>query len=61
MLTAEAKKYGLHKSNPKERMKPRELMALLDGLGVTYPADAGREKLVEILTASTPPYLLPHP
>lgn len=59
MLTADAKRYGLHPSNRKEKMRSKELMALLDGLGVPYPKDASRERLLDILLGATPRDMLP--
>ncbi len=40
-------------------MRSKELMALLDGLGVPYPKDASRERLLDILLGATPRDMLP--
>lgn len=61
MMTEDAKRYGLHPSNPKEKMKAKDLMQLLDGLGVTYPKDANLKALLEILDGATPRHYLYHP
>lgn len=59
-MTNDAKRYGLHPSNRKEKMKPKELMALLDGLNVPYPKDATKEVLLDILDGATPRHMLPY-
>ncbi len=58
MLTADAKRYGLHSKNRKEKMSAEELGKLLKGLGVPYNPNSPKKALLDLLTNATPEHYL---
>ncbi len=58
MLTGDAKKYGLHSRDRKEKMNADQLGRLLKDLGIPFNPNASKKTLLDLLTNATPEHYL---